>query len=246
MLYDWDANRVWNEHDRKFILGEPGDIPYAIDAPPPCNSHDQSAGIGVLRGNQWHNSPDDLWWMFGVDDHYSGVFGIAPSPATWNGVLVAYEKGVFSVDVERAWWAGTLDRPAVPKGVVTFDFAPAECAGKSPVLPVIGRWQREYGERLGVYCEGTWLVDYDGNNEWNAEDRVYHFGAPGDVPVVADFTPGGADEIGTFNGGNWRIDSNGNREWDDLVVGGDEIFFIGMSGDLPVVGRDGWYRDCPN
>lgn len=40
-----------------------------------------------------------------------------------------------------------------------------------------------------MYRNGAWYVDWNGNNQWDAEDaaHVFYFGLPGDLPVMGDW-----------------------------------------------------------
>ncbi len=107
--------------------------------------------------------------------------------------------------------------------------------------------------KVGVFREGYWYFDVNGDGAWNAGDEWLAFGMAGDSPIVGDFNGDGADEIGVFRDGYWYLDSNDNGLWD----AGDRLIGFGMAGDSPVVGdfngdgadeigvfRDGyWYLD---
>ena len=50
--------------------------------------------------------------------------------------------------------------------------------------------------RIGVYKDGIWYLDWNGNGVWDGGmDKVYYFGTLGWTPVV----------------GNWNGDGTGNR-----------------------------------
>jgi hypothetical protein len=105
--------------------------------------------------------------------------------------------------------------------------------------------------KLGIYRNGFWFVDLNGNNQWDgaAADNIYNFGVVGDIPVVGDWDGTGAIRIGVYRGGLWFVDLNGNHQWDGASA--DRIFNFGVPGDVPVVGdwdgtgklRIGVYRD---
>jgi len=61
------------------------------------------------------------------------------------------------------------------------------------------------------------------------------FGAPGDQPVVGDWTGSGVTRIGVFRKGAWFLDLNNNGKWDG-IDGGDEYYEFGLPGDRAVVG----------
>lgn len=232
------------------VFGRASSRPYVISAPAPCGTHGQLsefAAFGVVYGSQWHNSVNDLYWQWGLDEKHDGMQGVSPWPAVWNGVLVAFELeegledgravGRFTVDWEQRWWRS-------PEGVVEIRFAPEGLLADQPAYPIIGRWRREYGQRLGIYQAGKFYLDWDGDNLWDdALDRVATFSAPGTYPVAADFWRGGGDEIGLYADGIWYIDANQDYEYG----GGDithEIDVGEVTSTVPVVARDGWVHNC--
>ena len=91
-------------------------------------------------------------------------------------------------------------------------------------------------DQIGVFRNGPWYLDYNGNRVWDPEsgDVSFWLGTSGDIPVAGDWNGDGKDEIGVFRNGPWYLDYNGNREWDPLS--GDVSFWFGTSGDIPVAG----------
>jgi hypothetical protein len=90
--------------------------------------------------------------------------------------------------------------------------------------------------KIGVFRNGPWYLDYNGNRAWDpaSGDVSFWFGTSGDQPVAGDWNGDGKDEIGVFRNGPWYLDYNGNRVWDP--ASGDVSFWFGTSGDLPVSG----------
>jgi hypothetical protein len=120
----------------------------------------------------------------------------------------------------------------------------------------------------GSYRSGFWLgtyrptsagpntamafyLDSNGNNAWDATDKVRFFGVTGipgttvnDVPVAGDWDGTGVVRFGVFHcpatpqigACAWFIDLNNNGQWDG-TFGGDAIWpNFGFAGDIPVVG----------
>ena len=85
---------------------------------------------------------------------------------------------------------------------------------------------------VGIFRNGLWGVDYNGNFAWDASDKAFNLGTTGDKPVVGDWDASGSDSVGIFRNGLWGLDYNGNFAWD----GADKAFVIGQAGDVPVVG----------
>ena len=91
-------------------------------------------------------------------------------------------------------------------------------------------------DKIGVFRNGPWYIDYNGNREWDPDsgDVAFWFGTGGDLPFAGDWSGDGIDKIGVFRNGPWYIDYNGNREWDP--DSGDVSFWFGTSGDAPLAG----------
>lgn len=98
--------------------------------------------------------------------------------------------------------------------------------------PVTGDWNGDGIRQIGVFHEGQWNLDLDGDGRFTNVDAVANFGQAGDKPISGDFDGDGVDEIGVFRDGQWLVDSNHNRELDAQ----DKVFELGGAGDQPVVG----------
>ena len=99
-------------------------------------------------------------------------------------------------------------------------------------IPVAGDWNGDGISTIGVFRDGVWHLDMDGDGRWSDGDVVTEFGGKGDKPVVGDFNGDGVDDIGVCRDGHWRLDLNGNRSMDAK----DKLFTLGKEGMLPVVG----------
>ncbi|MDR2757049.1 MAG: hypothetical protein LBC20_15240 [Planctomycetaceae bacterium] len=87
--------------------------------------------------------------------------------------------------------------------------------------------------KIGIYRNGKWFIDYNGNGQWDSEDIYidnadYHIGTNG-IPVVGDFNGDGIDKIGLFIDGVWHLDTTGDFKFDTKIE-------FGETGDYPVVG----------
>lgn len=111
--------------------------------------------------------------------------------------------------------------------------------GSPNVTPIVGDWDNTGRLRIGVFENGVWCLDMNGNGVWDGGlvDRyVANFGYKGAIPIVGDWDNTGKMRIGVYDGaGTWSFDMNGNFAWDgtsvDRVVTG-----FGYPGTLPVVG----------
>lgn len=98
--------------------------------------------------------------------------------------------------------------------------------------PIAGDWNGDGIRSIGVFREGKWHFDMDGDGRWSDADQRATFGQKGDIPVVGDFDGDGIEEIAIFRGGRWIIDSNGNRQIDAT----DRTLDLGQEGDIPIAG----------
>jgi serine-aspartate repeat-containing protein C/D/E len=111
-------------------------------------------------------------------------------------------------------------------------------------VPITGDWNGDGIRAIGVYRDGQWTLDLDGDGRFTETDGNYTFGQTGDLPVIGDFNGDGVDEIGVYRDGQWIIDTNGNRQIDAH----DAVFALGGEepGEVPVVGDwDGDGTDDP-
>ncbi|MBL8247936.1 MAG: hypothetical protein JNK95_06165 [Candidatus Competibacter sp.] len=96
------------------------------------------------------------------------------------------------------------------------------------------------GAAVGVFRDGQWFLDANGNGAWDGcgtEFCFTGFGQAGDLPASGNWDGGGKSYIGVLRSGTgqWFIDRNGNRQWDGCVADGCYSGF-GAPGDVPVAG----------
>jgi serine-aspartate repeat-containing protein C/D/E len=99
-------------------------------------------------------------------------------------------------------------------------------------VPVAGDWNGDGIRSIGVFRDGQWNLDLDGDGQFTDKDASFTFGQAGDIPIVGDFDGDGVDEIGVYRDGKWIIDINHNHQIDAQ----DMVFELGGYGDKPVVG----------
>jgi hypothetical protein len=51
---------------------------------------------------------------------------------------------------------------------------------------------------LGVFQNGRWMLDSNGDRELDAHDKVFELGEQGDQPVTGDWDGDGADEAAVY------------------------------------------------
>ncbi len=118
---------------------------------------------------------------------------------------------------------------------------------RSTGRPVIGDWDGNGTDDLGMFNEGFFYLDTTGNGVW---DKV----AGGDTfrdfdinsirstgrPAIGDWYGNGIDNLGMYNEGYFYLDTTGNGVW-DKVAGGDTFRDFGInsirSTARPVIGH---------
>lgn len=160
----------------------------------------------------------------------------APSAAAPLGLPASI--GVFRPSTGE-WF---LDRSG--KGV--FDGCKADACvgplGGEGDIPVAGSWNGGEPTLLGFFdpADASWYLDLNGNGVLDgceAGSCRFVYGAPGDLPVVGDWTGSGKSGVGIFRPqtGEWYLDLDGSGDLDGCDVDACYKLF-GGSGDLPVVG----------
>ena len=90
--------------------------------------------------------------------------------------------------------------------------------------PVTGDWNGTGSENIGLFVNGYWYLDLNGNEKWDGArggDKLLTFGRSGDIPVVGDWDGTGKTEIGVFRPSTqeWFLDKNGNGKTGQLHRG---------------------------
>jgi hypothetical protein len=105
--------------------------------------------------------------------------------------------------------------------------------GKATDIPVVGDWDGSGKRRLGVFRNGTWYLDINGDQLLGAGDKTIQFGQAGDVPIVGDWTGTGRTFLGLFRNGTVILDLSGHIT--GIPTGqSDATFPFGQGGDVPV------------
>jgi hypothetical protein len=108
-------------------------------------------------------------------------------------------------------------------------------------IPLVGDWNGDGKSKVGTFrpSDGYFYLDYNGNGQWDGcgIDRCLQIGLNGDVPLVGDWNGTGTDKVGAFrpSDGFFYLDYNGSGTWDGC--GADRCLQIGLSGDIPFVGK---------
>ncbi len=223
---DLNANGQWDEGDLWAKLGRPEDQPVTGDW-----NGDGKTDIGVF-GPPWSGDARAVEaepGLPGVGNVSSGEpKNLPPDPDDAPDVprfLKATRDGSLRVDL------------------IDHSFA----YGQEGDVALAGDWDGDGTAEIGLYRDGLWLLDLNGNGEFDSADAQLDLsGFPG-KPIVGDWNGDGVDEVGIYDEGRWVLDSNGDRRLDAL----DRVYELGGPGDHPVVGdwdgdgadQPGLYRD---
>ena len=128
--------------------------------------------------------------------HLSVIDAGQPRAQQEGGTLAADERGAPFYSI--SWSPGELgdgsfllaDAAGNPYKTCVF--------GMRGAIPVVGDWNGDGTTKVGVYREGTWMLDLDGNGRWEEQDLWAQLGRPSDRPVVGDWDGDGKSDIGVF------------------------------------------------
>lgn len=223
---DLNGNGRWDEGDLWIQLGTEMDRPVIGDW-----DGDGKDDVAIF-GRQWQRD-----FLRIIRD--PGL----PDPANLRRRSLAAQPGR-SVEEDRGEdprsWLRRGDDGSLRADVVDHVFK----YGEHVDTPVAGDWNGDGIDQVGVFREGNWMLDVDGDGRWTESDQRFTFGDAGDVPVVGDFDGDGLDEIGVVRGDLWIIDTDGDRR----LTGNDLQIEMPRShhDSQPVVGDlDGDGRDEP-
>jgi hypothetical protein len=135
----------------------------------------------------------------------------------------AYQAGQFLLDVNgNGRWDGWSGGDA------------AIAFGAVGDTPVIGDWDGDGYDDLGVRRGSWFLLDTNGNRRWDGEDggdTAFRFGKAKDKPVVGDWNGDGVDDVGLRRGRKFVLDRNGFA-----TPGGVARYRFGKAKDEPIIG----------
>jgi hypothetical protein len=164
-----------------------------------------------------------------------GQIGDVPVVGYWAGGRFS-SLGFF--DASDASWHLDLDGNGILDGCEAG--ACRRVYGRPGDLPVAGDWTGGGTTAIGVFrpSSGEWQLDADGDGSFDGcvvDLCPGFFGAPGDVPVVGDWSGDGRTKIGIFRPatGEWLLDFTGEGEPGSCPA---SCFLFGAPGDLPVAG----------
>jgi len=221
---DLNGNGVWDEGDLWAKLGNDGDLPVTGDW-----DDDGKTDIGIY-GPAWARDPWAIYNEPGLPD--ADNYPTHPLAKTKN-VPPKFDEATSGGRLMKRTSQG---KPRADLIDHVFLY------GTPGDVPVTGDWNGDGIRTIGVFRDGEWTIDLDGDGRLAETDGRFTFGQVGDQPVIGDFNGDGVEELGVYRDGQWIIDANGNRQIDAH----DTVFALGQAGDTPVVGDwDGDGTDDP-
>ncbi len=208
---DLNGNGVWDEDDLWAKLGDEGDQPVAGDW-----DGDGKTDIGIF-GPAWLGDARAI-------DAKPGLPG-ALNPADGRFKNIPPELADAAVGYRAMQRA---EHGRMRSDLVDHVFRYGTAGDRA----VVGDWNGDGIATIGVFRDGTWYLDVDGNGRWSEHDMKVSFGKPGDVPVVGDWNGDGMDNLGVYRDGTWHLDTNGNFRLDAH----DKVFELGGPHHRPVAG----------
>jgi protocatechuate 3,4-dioxygenase beta subunit len=156
-------------------------VPYALV--PPTVTQPIFGGGTTPEDYSWHLSVVDAGQPRSADsaDELADVQSTDSTyfdPASWTGA-----------DMNQSEWT-LADADGVP--IVTYHF------GVAGATPVTGDWNGSGTTKIGVFIDGLWFLDLNGNGSWDQGDLWLKLGHTGDQPVTGDWNGDGKTDIGIF------------------------------------------------
>ncbi len=183
-------------------------------------------------------------WTLSIEDWYLQDQGTldgwsliveAPAASYRDQLGVSRDSRYFYLDTTGN---GRWDRVDGGDTFHDFDLASLQHVAR----PLVGDWDGDGDDDLGLYHNGYFYLDTTGNGAWDGVARGDTFRDFGinpiratAVPVIGDWDGDGDDDLGLYNNGYFYLDTTSNGTWDG-VAGGDTFRNFGLSG-TPVVGN---------
>lgn len=132
--------------------------------------------------------------------------------------------------------AGQMEFTADPWHVMS-DTSSTEY-GLSTDIPIVGDWTGTGVKRIGIFRNGTWILDTNGDGILDAGDQTVSFGQTGDIPVVGDWRGIGHIALGLYRKGTFILDYSGHLSGVPTGLNDVTIANFGLATDIPIV--DDW------
>lgn len=212
---DLNGDGRWSKEDLWGRLGQPGDLPVTGDW-----DGDGKSDIGIY-GPAWAGDRRAMRIEPGLPDAKNHV--VAGAPTRYKNVPPTPEQATSGWRTLKRTEQGKFRKDLIDH---VFRY------GDDKATPVTGDWNGDGVANIGIFYNGAWYLDVDGDGRWSAADVEISLGQAGDVPVVGDWNGDGRVKVGVFRSGTWLLDTNG----DGVLDATDRVFRLGEAGDAPVVG----------
>jgi hypothetical protein len=210
---DLNGNGVWDDGDLWVRLGKEGDQPVAGDW-----DGDGKTDLGIF-GPSWVGDSRAVSHEPGLPDSDN----VEPS-GRYKNVPPKPEEATIGWRTMKRTAQGKLRSDLIDH---VFQY------GSEGDMAISGDWNGDGITNIGLFRDGTWYLDADGNGRWTPGDvYIESVGVTGDIPVVGDWNGDGVDELGVYRKGTWYLDINGDRTLDSR----DKVLHLGGPHDRPYVG----------
>lgn len=215
---DANGNGVWDNDDLMIRLGNADDQPVVGDW-----DGDGKADIAIF-GPQWVGDEEAIAGEPGLPDRDNQRF---TRPKNIPPVVEDAVEG------SRVLKHGVTGRSRAD--VIDHVFA----FGQQGDVAISGDFNGDGITQIGIFSNGRWTIDSNGDGRLDYRDDAFTFGQTGDIPVVGDFDGDGIDDVAIFRNGKWFIDTNGDRQLDAT----DRVFEMAgegypLAGDFSGDGKD--------
>jgi serine-aspartate repeat-containing protein C/D/E len=212
-LLDMNGNGRWDEDDLWVFLGDDSDLPVVGDW-----NGDGKDDVGIF-GPAWAGDYRALQVAAGLPDLRNRTIPVNKP----KNVPPGADDATCGVRLLQATIRGQI-RADVIDHVFRY--------GGGAHIPVSGDFTGDGITNIGVFKDGRWWLDADGNGRWSEGDLEFVYGEKGDIPIVGDWNGDGIANVGVYRAGLWILDLDGNRVLDAT----DHVFRFGTAQDIPVVG----------
>jgi serine-aspartate repeat-containing protein C/D/E len=141
-----------------------------------------AGGAGGLTGYSWHLSIIDAGQprQESLDNVQMTQVSWSPyfDPISWSGA-----------NMDQAQWLLADENGTVIREI---HFGMAKAA------PVVGDWDGSGTVQVGVFIDGLWFIDLNGNGIWDKGDLWVKLGRSDDQPVTGDWNGDGKTDVGIF------------------------------------------------